>query len=433
MTISRAFGSKGLGDEISHGEINDLADGPTFALDKRSSHTDTLASIVSAGGSGRIVDTYAAGADAPTTYLLSGANSIINASGITAARTYRLSNTGAVAGDRLMILNPSNYVLTVQNDAPTTIAQLGPDVLGGNDSTWADFIWNGSAWVLWRSSKPTVLAQTIFTAGGTWTCPRGVTMALLIGWGGGGGGGGASPSAATDAYTSTGGAGGGGAQLSWQVVAVTAGVGTTVTIGTGGAGGAASNRGNDGVATTFGALATFPAGGGGGSHAIAAVASVSNATYGGSPVALNSATTSNFYNGKTENTIPAAGDYVQLPAGTGGRGVSGAVAAAVDGVPSMQGFAGGAAGTWGSSGTGRGGGGGGGGGGPSGVGGAGGAGGNGNAGFAGIAGSDGTAAAANTGAGGGGGGGGGCGSSSGGAAGIGAAGGSGKLTVIPLR
>jgi hypothetical protein len=141
-----------VGDKMSSAQANGLDINDTYALDKRAGQTDTLASVISCSGSGRIVDSYAAGANANTTYLMSGANSIINASSITAARTYRLSNTGAIAGDRLMILNASGFVLTVQNDSPSTVATIYRSLSGGSESQWSDFIFNGTAWVVWRSS-----------------------------------------------------------------------------------------------------------------------------------------------------------------------------------------------------------------------------------------------------------------------------------------
>ena len=144
----------GVGDKLTAAQINQLDLNFTYALDKRAGQTDTLSSVVTASGAGRIIGTYAAGADANTTYLLSGANSIINAAAITAARTYRLSNTGAVAGDRLMVLNPSAFALTIQNDTPTTLA-----VVGAGTSAWMDLLFNGTAWIAWRSANAAPIAD----------------------------------------------------------------------------------------------------------------------------------------------------------------------------------------------------------------------------------------------------------------------------------
>ena len=438
MTIPSAYVAKGIGDKLTSGDANTLNADIQMALDKRAGQTDALASIVSAGGAGRIVDSYAAAADVPsTTYLLSGGNSIINASAITAQRQGTLSNTGAIAGDRLMILNQSNFPFLVLNAAATLIAVIGPDVLGGNDSTWVDFLFNGTAWIVWRSAKPTTLASTVFTASGTFIVPRGVSTLLVIGFGGGGAGGGGSGGSTVNASGSTGGGGGGGSQQGLALVTSSGGTSITVTIGAGGLSVINNNAGNDGSPSLFGALATFPAAGGGASTT-GAGASFALETFGGTPVALSAAMTSQFYNNRTQLIPNPVGDSVQISPGSGGRSLNQAGANvgyfSLSGTPSVQGFAGGAGAGPGATSTGVGGGGGaGGGGGPAGAGGVGGVGGPGSSAVAGGFGLNGTGAANNSGAGGGGGGGGGTSAIGPGIGGSSGAGGSGQIIVIPLR
>jgi len=109
------------------------------------------------------------------------------------------------------------------------------------------------------------LSEAVFLANGNWTCPAGVTKALIIGAGGGGGGG----SGSSNLTEASGGAGGGGALQGQEWVTVVPGTVYAITIGTGGTGGAAVTvavglKGNQGNNTTFGSLATFSAASGGG-------------------------------------------------------------------------------------------------------------------------------------------------------------------------
>jgi hypothetical protein len=442
MTIPSAFATFGVGGKLASGDVNTLNTNVQMALDKRTGQTDALASIVSCGGAGRIVDSYAVGPDANTTFLLAGANSIINASGsVTVDRVYSLSNTGAVNGDRVMVIfSSANCAVTVKDNSGTTLIVLGAYVSGAaafasvGESSWADFVWNGS-WQLWRSSKPAILTSTTYTANGTWTCPRGVTLALLIGWGGGGGGGGSGGgSTVVSPCSASGGGGAGGAQLVVQTVAVVAGTAYAVTIGTvgsGGTGGANGSNGNDGGDTLFGSLFTAAGaqGGGGGPGSTTS----SNIVQGGAPTRL-SRVPSSYTNSQGPGLV------APISPGCGGMGlnlVSGTLA--LQGCGSIQGFNGGVAGVNGGTfGTAMGGGGGGGGGaGPGGVGGAGSAlgGGGSNTGAAASAGATGGSAAANSGGGGAGANGGGqnTGGGSVGTGGPGGSGGSGQLTVTPIR
>jgi hypothetical protein len=434
MTIPSAFGAKGVGDKLTSGDANALNADIQMALDKRAGQTDALASIVSCGGAGRIVDSYAVGADADTTYLLSGANSLINASTVTALRNYTLSNTGALAGDRLMILNPTTFALNVRNGGGSIIAVLGPDTVTNSDSSWGDFIYTGSAWIVWRSAKHPAVVPATFTASGTWTCPRGIAWVLIIGWGGGGGGaGGAVGSTAVSPASAIGASGGGGANARTRLVAVTPGTTYTITIGSGGSGGIAGADGGSGGDTLFDTLGTFAGAAGG---ATGAVFATQYASRPGSPIRL----VSNVANSRI--SVVNYSDLVVVSPGGGGAGMNGpnVSIASLAGTGSVEGFAGGngaLSGTINGNACG-GGGGGGGGGGPAGIGGGGGVGGaGGNAGSAAAGSAGGAAALGGSGSGGGGGGSGGqCtfgGASVPGNGGAGGSGGSGQLVVVPFR
>lgn len=102
----------------------------------------------------------------------------------------------------------------------------------------------------------------IFTSGGTWTKPLGLSHVEVEVQGGGGGGGGAE---ATDAGNSSCGRGGGGGGYAMKtILAANLGSTETVSVGAGGAGGAAgANNGLGGGASSFGSHATGNNGAGG--------------------------------------------------------------------------------------------------------------------------------------------------------------------------
>lgn len=428
MTIARAKGAGfSVGEKLTSAvaEVMDL--NPTYAIDKRSGQTDSLASVVTCTGAGRILKSYATGADANTTYLVSGANALIDIPSLTANRVYTLSTTNASAGDRIVIVNRSSvYTLTV--NGTTTLAQLGFSAFNGSDSGWGEFLYTGVAWVLWKAALPPVLTPTTFTANGTYVAPRGHGLVMLIGYGGGGGGGGGTPAGTVGGESACGGGGGGGSHLRTRIVEVIAGSSYAVTIGVGGTAGAASTAGGDGGDTIFGALATFM-GAGGGASSSGNTSGTGLATRGGSPVR----SVSGFYPQRI--AVVNYSDLVQTSPGGGGAGINAAGGfQALQGTGSVEGYVSATGGNFGVTGGGYvgGGGGGSGGSGPGGTGASGGGGGAGSAGT-GFNGTSGAAGVDNTGAGGGGGGAGGQGAAAGGAAGVGGAGGSGHLIVIPLR
>lgn len=246
MTITRVNGASwGVGDKLTSAQMNGVDLNTTYALDKRAGQTDSLASVVSASGAGRLVGSYALGANADTTYLVSNANGTIHVTALTADRNYTLSNSNAVTNDRMLVLNESSFYITVKNAAAATLITLGSTVQPNGESTWAEFMFTGTAWILLRSTKEPTLAASVYNGDGTWTCPRGVTMALMIGWGGGGGGG-AGGSADTGTAKSAGGGGGGGAALCEVklVTGLTPGSIYGFEVGDGGVGAAAGSGGN---------------------------------------------------------------------------------------------------------------------------------------------------------------------------------------------
>lgn len=438
MTLSRTNGAGwGVGDKLLSSQINGMDIMITNALDKRAGQTDALASLVSCSGGGRIIPQVLVGPDANTTLTMAGGAANVLATSLTATRFYTLSTTGAQTGDTIYINNSTAQRLgVIDGFTSVLLIYLGTDSTNA-ESLWATFIFNGTQWVLDSSTRRPALAAATFTATGTWTCPQGVTQALLIGWGGaGGGGGGGTGTTGASGPCATGGGGGGGAQDRAMLVAVTAGNSYPVTIGTGGTGGSAGADGTPGGDTTFDVLATMIGASGGIGGAVGASSSASAAAMGGGPSRLIS---NNISVTRTLNDVQA---IIQRIAGAGGPGRNDPANAGFTGLAgtgALAGFSGGNGGSAGlTSGTANGGGGGGGGGGgPGGAGANAGGGGGGGSVGSGGAGSVGSSAAANTGAGGGGGGGGGqCtagGASSPGTGGTGGTGGSGKLIVVPIR
>lgn len=429
-----------VGEKLTSAQINALDTALTNALDKRSGQSDTLQSVVTASGPGRVIDSYAIGPDADASIQLSVANRIYVPT-LTADRTYTLSATGAVVGDEIKIRNSSTFKIVVKDQAAATLASLGPDA--SSDSAWASFVFTASGWVVFSLSSTAKPTAQRFTANGTWTCPAGVSEVLCIGWGGGGGGGGGGFGTAGANLYATGGGGGGSSQRVSQRIAVTPGTTYNVNVGAGGSGGAGNSFGADGSPTTLtsGASTLFAAAGGqGGGRGIPA--------YGGAPWVSGGAPTSSAPLAIKDTQCTLAESIVQrTPGGGGGAGTNTAGGVGCGSIDGLPGGNGGNAGT--ASGTYMPGGGGGGGGGavmdralivaaglgngmPAGT--AGGNGANGNNAGAGGAGSVGaTSSYANSGAGGGGGGGGGCGSSTGGSGGAGGSGVSGALYIIQIH
>ena len=94
-----------------------------------------------------------------------------------------------------------------------------------------------------------------YTGNSSWTCPAGVTAAIVGGRGGSGGGAGYRGSDS--------GEGGDGCFTAFKIVTVTPNTTYAITMGAGGGGGASGIDGYDGTASTFGSVATFMGGDGG--------------------------------------------------------------------------------------------------------------------------------------------------------------------------
>ncbi len=297
----------GVAEKLTSSQVNDLDAQGTYALDKRAGETDTLESVVSADGAGRIVRTYDDGANADTTYLVSDPNAVLRVtSAVTANRIYTLSNTDAVAGDEIDIFCDASFVtyqVTIKNAAAATLFVLGN--LSTSDGVWATLRHTGTAWALFKGRGPKEYVQT-FTGSGTFFVPPNISLVEVIGAGAGGGGGGAGAGGANACS----GGGGGGARTRTERLAVTPGASITVTLGTAGAGGAAGTDGGDGGDTTFGAVATFY-GAMGGQYGHASTGA-QRQVFGGQ-AARSSAT----------KTTPHTGSTVHIPGpGEGGMGAN---------------------------------------------------------------------------------------------------------------
>lgn len=172
----------GVGDELLSSQINQLDANTTYALDKRAAETDTLESVVSLTGAGRIVDNVSSGPDADTTFLVDAANRVVEVTTLTADRIYSLSATGAVTGDQLTFYcDPAvTRTVTIKDQAAVTLWLLGNRVTSyGN---WVTFIYVGG-WQLFRYSKKRL--RRTYTADDTLVVPGNVFAMEITGVGGG--------------------------------------------------------------------------------------------------------------------------------------------------------------------------------------------------------------------------------------------------------
>lgn len=453
MTISRINPTAwGIGDKLTSAQMNGVDINTTYGLDRRAGQSDTLAAVITLSGAGRIIEKYAAGADADTTYLVSGANSVIDVAAITADRAYTLSNTNAAAGDRITVLNrsTSSYVTIKRNDG-TTLVVLGGISTGYGQSSWCDLVHTGSNWVLCRSAWVAARAPVAFTNDGTFVVPPGVYYLDIDGFGGGGGGGGGG--GATGSFVApVGGGGGGGSHRRMRRAAVTPGETLNVVVGPGGAGGVGKTSGSASTAGANGgdsrvyrgspatSLHVMPGAEGGLDGYTAVGAGFTMVAPGGRPVAPYSLDPA-----RSHATVEGADIWWCYDAtpGAGGRGITRVLdnlGASNDGQANGLGSFGGVGGDSGTTSTDYYGGGGGGGGGcgpePNSIGfpaSRGGAGGNGSSAASPTAGGAGFSGSANTGHGGGGGGGGGAANSGWANGGDGGTGGSGAVYLYPVR
>jgi hypothetical protein len=456
MTIARVKPANwGIGDTLTSADLNAVDTNATYALDKRGGQTDTLASVVTLAGAGRVIPTTVIGANADTSYQADGGNLVIHVtSAVTASRNYTLSNTNAVEGDILSVYADASfapviglveYTVTVKNAAGTALFVLGN--WPAADGQYATFIYTvASGWLLLASNGGSRLRKVVCSGASTsWTCPPGVTSVMLQGYGGGGGGGaGGRNGAALTNASNSGGGGGGGSLVNTQQLAVTPGVTYTGVCGTGGTGGAtAGANGVDGGDTLFkqGAtvLATFCGAAGGRGGVLTTVANAGGVAVasGGSAIRSSVYFPAGTFLYSTANPIgaalivaPAQGGYgnsaqsIPLASRTGGTNpanATGGAAGGADGALSGS-YYGGGGGGGGAAGPILG---------TPGTGGAGGAGNGAGTGSNGTAG--GNSVGTQTGGGGGGGGAPGQGSAGEGAIGAGGNGGSGSLTIIYVK
>lgn len=437
-------GSWGVFEKLTSAQMNTLDTDHSNSLDIRSAQTNSLQSITTLAGTGRVIASVANGPDADTTITAGNGNNAVwvgVSPAITASRTYTMSNSSAVAWESvLFFLAPAvtSYEITIKDASSTTLFVLGNK--NTSDGEWCEVFYTGSAWVLWRKGQGSRTFCQTFSSSGTWTVPPGVSTAIAFGCGGGGGGGFGGADGTFGVNRRASGGGGGGASI-WGAMPLflTPGNTMTVTIGAGGAGGTVgSPEGDGGADTSLGTSCRFSGAHGGGTGDVAS-ASDNSAMYslGGPPGKVS------FFASPLDINYGSGWNLSQAPGtllGGGGGSFAALTGAAQYGSHNAGALTfaltnGGAPGTTGTdSSSYRGGvGGGGGGAGPNGDGGAGGAGGNANGAGTGANGVAGSSAAANSGAGGGGGGAGGNGSAAAGAGADGGAGGSGLLVLMWVK
>lgn len=263
MAISKANpGGFSANDKLTSAQLSAIDTNTTYGADKRSGQTDTIESVWSMSGGGRIIPSVTTGSDSNSTVQPGASTNLIRyASGtLTANRSATLGTTGVVSGDIVAFeIEGGSYEVTIKDQASATMFVLG--VLDTSEGEWFEAIYLGSAWRPYRRPRAKERSQT-FTSNGTFVVPPGVTQLRLIGCGGGGGGGSGSAgylgASAGDFRRALGSGGGGGALRGVQLVTVTPGSSQAVVIGAGGAGASVDGAaGSDGADTTFGSLATF--------------------------------------------------------------------------------------------------------------------------------------------------------------------------------
>lgn len=422
----------GFGTKLPAATITAIDANIEGALDKRAGQSDTLLSVVSAAGAGRLVELFTAGPTVSSTISVAVYRNIAVLSTVTV--TYTLSTTGAVAGDRINIRNYlGGQVTVVDGFSSATLAIIGTGPAA--TAEWASFLFDGTRWRLYQSATTEkYLSSFEVLSSMSVSVPAGCQSITVTAFGGGGGGGGGGQGSLTVGNGSIGGGGGGGALGSTQTLPVNPLESIAISIAAGGAGGNSGSPGSNGGDTTVsGALGTltFVGAHGGGSRAADVIlANGQYYTLGGPSVRIPNITLpgSVLVTTGTFSSTPESPTGYVLPShgGCGRSNLGGAYSGhSPIGINGRQGALAGTA-----SGSYAGGGGGGGGGGSRGAGAAAGQGANGNNGGFGGIGSNGSNALANSAAGGGGGGGGGQGSGGGGGGGSGGAGGSGYAIIV---
>lgn len=152
MTIARVNASSwSILDKLTSTQANGLDINATFAADKRAGQTETIGAVWTCTAAGRLISSFVTGADADTTYAVGTGIQTIMPGSLTAARIYRLSATGAVAGDIVtLVANPTWNVNVVDDTSSAALGQVGPSA-GATD--WSEFRFNGTAWAIFTSAK----------------------------------------------------------------------------------------------------------------------------------------------------------------------------------------------------------------------------------------------------------------------------------------
>lgn len=242
----------GIGEKLTSAQQNQLDTNTSWALDKRAGETDTLESVVTLGGAGRIIQPAAVGPDAHTTFQADGENLYVRIPDtLTAARNYTLSDTNAKDGDEITFYfdrdQLGSFNVTIKDGAGGPLMVLGPT----GESYWGTFRFDLGAWRNKVGGGFIRLVRQVYTATGTWTKPTNMAsdyiVVELVGGGGGGAHGGTSSANSTDRWAS-GGAGGGSSLLRRFTIDVSGlanGFVADVAIGAGGLGG--STQDTDGA------------------------------------------------------------------------------------------------------------------------------------------------------------------------------------------
>ena len=152
MTIARvnAVGWAAF-EKLTSTQANGLDINTTYALDKRTGQTDTLESVVTASGAGRVIPTHATGANAATNYTAAGGNTVLRIpSTLTANRTYTFQNTNASAGDAIHIYSDAalTRTVTIADHSGDTLCKIGssPSLDDSFDARGCVLRHNGTDW-----------------------------------------------------------------------------------------------------------------------------------------------------------------------------------------------------------------------------------------------------------------------------------------------
>jgi hypothetical protein len=220
--------------------------------------------------------------------------------------------------------NTASATLNMDGIGGVTILTQSGATLGANaliSGAYADFLYNGTNWILLTVSRSNVVIQT-FTASGTYTPTTGMQFCIIECIGGGGGGGGVGGAASS--FLSAGG-GGSGSYSRSRKTSTDIGASQTVTVGAAGAGGSAgANNGTAGGTTSVGSLVTAGGGGAGTfTDSLNNGAGGAGGTAGTGDIAAAGTPGGNgFYNVASSSIGSASGNGASSVLGGGGRCIS---------------------------------------------------------------------------------------------------------------